>query len=248
MACLLGAALAGCAADGRLNLKKLDFSKLKQPDWIKWDRDQKLAQAKPPAPVRTESANPAATSASTPPSVHPALPMATPARSQNQIVARGAPRPRPWRQASLNTASGQPHPRNHQMPPPEKNEQVAMAPQGKVTSETPKALAMIPPPVKPGHQKGSPAKRGYSSDDLVGLDGPSVERLLGKPDLSRKEPFAEVWQYTLGDCVLFLFIYNDEGDTAHVSHAKTGARDGDKNPEPGQCIGAILARHAQSPG
>ena len=246
MACMLGAMLTGCAADGRLDLKKIDFSKLQQPDWMKWDRDKKSPQAKPPAPVQTASANPAPASTHT--SANPAFTLAHPGRTQNQIVARGTPRPRPVRQPSLNSAYSQPQVRNHPALPPEKKEQVAKAPQGKVTSEIPRAIVVAPPPVKHGHQSGDPAKRGYSPDDLVGLDGPSVERLLGKPDLSRKEPFAEVWQYTLGDCVLFLFIYNEEGNTARVSHAETGARDGDKNPEPGQCIGAILARHTQSPG
>lgn len=242
MACMLGAALTGCAADGRLDLKKIDFSKLKQPDWVKWDRDKKSQPAKPHGPAQTASANPA------PAPANPAFTLTPPVRTRNQIVARGMPRPKPGRQASLNSAYGQPQIRNHPALPPEKKEQVAMAPQGKVTSERPKAIVVTQPPAKHGQQGGDPARRGYSPDDLVGLDGPSVERLLGKPDLSRKEPFAEVWQYALGNCVLFLFIYNEEGSTARVSHAETSAREGDKNPEPGQCIGAILARHAQSPG
>lgn len=248
LACMLAAALSGCAGDGRLDLKRLDFSKLKQPDWIKWDRDKKPAQAKPPAPVQTAQAKPAPATAPAAPAIPAAMPATLPDNTGKQMVAYGVPRPKPWRPAYANSQSGLPQPRYRQLQPQEIKEQVAKAPQGKVTSEIPEALAALPPPVKPGRKQGDAVKGGYSPDDLVGLDGPSVERLLGKPDLSRKEPFAEVWQYAHGDCVLFLFIYTQEANIARVSHAETGARDGGAIPEPGQCVGAILARHAQSPG
>ncbi len=234
LACMLGAALAACASDGRLDLKKLDFSGLKQPDWIRWNKDKKAPQTTPPSAAQN-TATPGAAAPRTA-TTRTALPPAT--------AAHGLPRPKPPRprsaQAWLPLAQ---QPRQKQTP--EVKEQPAKAPQGKVTSEIPQALAVLPPPGKPPRADG---KGGYSPEDLIGLDKPAVERLLGKPDLSRKEPFAEVWQYAHGDCVLFLFIYAGDGGVARVSHAETGARDGGKNPEPGQGIGAILARNAATPG
>ena len=45
LAFTLGATLTGCASDGRLDLKKLDFSRLqfKQPDWMRWERDKQAS-------------------------------------------------------------------------------------------------------------------------------------------------------------------------------------------------------------
>ncbi len=96
LACMLGVALSGCAEDGRLDLKRIDFSKLKQPDWIKWDRDKKPGQAKPPAPVQTASAKPARAAApAAAAGIPPARPATLPANTGKQMVADGMPRPRP---------------------------------------------------------------------------------------------------------------------------------------------------------
>lgn len=235
LACTLGVALSGCASDGRLDLKKLDLSKLKQPDWLSWDR--KAPGTTPPVQAQnTATPAPATPGAATPQPVNNTI-------NTIPAVANGLPRPKPWRPVSARNPIPQAPVGQRQAE--EVKEQPAKAPQGKVTTEAPQALAVLPPPGKAPRTDG---KGGYTPDDLVGLDGPSVERLLGKPDLSRKEPFAEVWQYAHGDCVLFLFIYAQDGGVARVTHAETGARDGGKNPEPGQCIGAILARNAATPG
>lgn len=242
LASMLAVSLAGCANDGRLDLKKLDFGKLniRQPDWMHWD---KAAPASPEAQTATT------TSPQTPNPADPvadARPAAPQPATITPALAQGLPRPRPWRPVAAQPVIPRSAARQSQRAEiSEIKEQPTKAPQGKVTSEIPQALAVLPSPAKPPRAQG---KGGYSPDDLVGLDGPAVERLLGKPDLSRKEPFAEVWQYTHGDCVLFLFIYAEDGGAGRVSHAETGARDGGKNPEPGQCIGAILARNAAVPG
>lgn len=236
--CLLGASVSACASDGRLDLKNLSKMQFKQPGWMRWDRD------KPPAPAAGTPApqqSAAVPSAQPPAAVTPSQP-ATPARTAD-AGRTVQPRPKPWRPLSQTAAAAAPLPRKS--PVMEVKEQPASAPQGKVTSEIPQALAVLPSPAKPPRAQG---KGGYTPDDLVGLDIPAVERLLGKPDLSRKEPFAEVWQYAHGDCVLFVFIYAQDGGAARVTHAETGARDGGTTPEPGQCIGAILSRNTAKPG
>jgi len=229
---MISMTLSACANDGRLDLKKLNFSRLAQPDWMRWDKDDKASKTNPQsAATRADTAAKSTTA--------PAPATAT------RTTANGLPRPKPSRPTAVY--AGIPKATYRQTQTPEIKEQPAKAPQGKVTSEIPKALAALPPQGKPKTPR-TQGEGSYTANDLVGLDAPSVERLLGKPDLSRKEPFAEVWQYTLGDCVLFLFIYAEAGGTGRVSHAETSARDGGKDPEPGQCIGAILARNAATPG
>lgn len=255
LAFTLSVTLTACASDGRLDLKKLDLAtlKVKQPDWMRWDRDKKPTTAPAPspaaqtAPSTTSSAAATATAQTTPDNAHRTTPLhpsvAASPRAAHSTYSSATPRPRPARVTpQLTKSSPLPPPRSRVAEP---KEQPAKAPQGKVTSEIPEALAVLPPPGKTPRTEG---KGGYSTNDLVGLDGPAVEKLLGKPDLSRKEPFAEVWQYAHGDCVLFLFIYAEAGGVTRVSHAETGARDGGATPEPGQCIGAILSRNAAAPG
>ena len=46
--------------------------------------------------------------------------------------------------------------------------------------------------------------------ELTGRAQPDILALLGKPDLERDEPPAELWQYRAADCVLNLFFYRDQ--------------------------------------
>jgi len=232
LTCMLSITLSACANDGRLDLKKLDFSRLKQPDWMRWDKDDKASKTNPQSAATRADTSAKSTTAQAP-------------AAATRTTANGLPRPKPSRPAAVY--AGMPKATYRQTQTSEIKEQPAKAPQGKVTSEIPKALAALPPQGKPKTPR-TQGEGSYTANDLVGLDAPSVERLLGKPDLSRKEPFAEVWQYTHGDCVLFLFIYAEAGGAGRVSHAETSARDGGKDPEPGQCIGAILTRNAATPG
>ncbi len=254
LAFTLGATLTGCASDGRLDLKKLDFSRLqfKQPDWMRWERDK---QASPPAAPSSQNSAAAGEPAAAPVAATQKISPIAATSASNAVTPkasyivpasagpRSLPRPKPGRAAAAASRTAPLAARKTFAE--EVKEQPAKAPQGKVTTEIPQALAVLPPPAKAPRSEG---KGGYSTNDLVGLDVPAIERLLGKPDLSRKEPFAEVWQYSHGGCVLFLFIYAEAGGAARVSHAETGARDGGEDPEPGQCIGTILSRNAAVPG
>ena len=58
--------------------------------------------------------------------------------------------------------------------------------------------------------------------DLVGLDGPSLETLLGKPGLVRRDYPAEVWQYRNPSCVLDVYLYPDD-ERLTVTHAEARA-------------------------
>jgi len=48
-------------------------------------------------------------------------------------------------------------------------------------------------------------------DQLMGLDPVKLEQRLGAPELRRREPPAEVWQYRSASCILDLFLYATSG-------------------------------------
>src|SRR6185437_16057487 len=73
-----------------------------------------------------------------------------------------------------------------------------------VAEVTPKSAS--PQPAPPAPENGAPAIK-----DLAGLKPADVLSILGKPDLKRDEPPAELWQYRAADCVLNLFFYDDAG-------------------------------------
>lgn len=60
--------------------------------------------------------------------------------------------------------------------------------------------------------------------ELAGMAPPEILALLGKPDLQREEPPAEIWQYRTADCVLDLFFYR-QGDDLRLVHAETRDRE-----------------------
>ena len=46
---------------------------------------------------------------------------------------------------------------------------------------------------------------------LMGLDRAGLAKLLGDPELTRREPPAEIWQYRGGSCVFDVFLYEEAG-------------------------------------
>ncbi len=46
---------------------------------------------------------------------------------------------------------------------------------------------------------------------LMGLDRAGLAKLLGDPELMRREPPAEIWQYRGGSCVFDVFLYEQAG-------------------------------------
>ncbi|MEQ1887722.1 MAG: hypothetical protein ABL951_00925, partial [Alphaproteobacteria bacterium] len=150
LAFTLGAILTGCASDGRLDLKKLDFSRLqfKQPDWMRWDRDK---QASPPAAPSSQNsaaagepaaAPVAATQKNSPIAATSASNAVTPKASYIVPASAGAtrlPRPKPGRAAAASKTAPLAARKTFAE---EVKEQPAKAPQGKVTTEIPQALAV----------------------------------------------------------------------------------------------------------
>lgn len=244
LAGLAQASLAACAADSHRQFPKIEFARLKQPDWWPWKNREKT--------ISNKGANDAASgqqaTSSVPPAPAPAIaPAPTRVAGNLRAATRSAPAPsarlHPPSIQSWDTPRARPA-RGAALVKPVAAEPVTKAPQGKVEQGKLPELATA----APGAVPKSVASTRYSVEDLMGLNGPAVERLLGKPDLSRKEPFAEVWQYTHGDCVLFLFLYPSEKGGPEVTHAETGARDGGKDPDSRQCVSALAARNTATPG
>ena len=54
---------------------------------------------------------------------------------------------------------------------------------------------------------------------LVGAAPSAISARLGEPDFRRAEPHAEIWQYTGGDCSLFVYFYETDGGALGSSGA-----------------------------
>jgi hypothetical protein len=80
--------------------------------------------------------------------------------------------------------------------------------------------------------EGTP--RAPDIKDLAGLKPNDVLSMLGKPDLQRAEPPAELWQYRAADCVLNLFFYSDAGGS-HLTHAEAWQRTLAGGSSPARC-------------
>ncbi len=61
--------------------------------------------------------------------------------------------------------------------------------------------------VRPGVPRAAPAA---GPEDMIGLDGGSVTRLLGRPGFTRVEGPAQVWQYASRSCVLDIVFYDSK--------------------------------------
>lgn len=83
---------------------------------------------------------------------------------------------------------------------------------------------------------------------LIGLDPGGLESMLGAPELRRREPPAEMWQYRTEACVLDLYLFADGDDAQSVpavvdyaARARTAEPDGGP-VDPARCLGALAAR------
>jgi hypothetical protein len=96
-------------------------------------------------------------------------------------------------------------------PPAETAEPAATAPAGGGETAEPPA----PEPAAP-ETAALPAEPEIDDDParLLGLDDAGLAELLGQPDLKRREPPAEIWQYRGGSCVFDVFLYAPAGTAA----------------------------------
>jgi hypothetical protein len=80
---------------------------------------------------------------------------------------------------------------------------------------------------------------------LMGLDQTALARLLGDPDLKRREPPAEVWQFRGDTCVFDVFLYPEAGQP-RVTYLE--ARDDlARQVDAGRCLGALLWARGREP-
>ncbi|MEK7246572.1 MAG: hypothetical protein AAB223_11195 [Pseudomonadota bacterium] len=128
-------------------------------------------------------------------------------------------------------------------------------------AEVPSAIyAPAPAPDAPAPDRAArpPARPETPPADasaLVGRDARAVAELLGEPQLKRRDPPAELWQYRAGPCVLDLFLYADKaGSAATVTHVEMRAvpppgAHAPKNIDPAASApGFSLGRHAPPGG
>ena len=60
--------------------------------------------------------------------------------------------------------------------------------------------------------------------EMIGWNETKIARVLGSASLVRRDLGSEIWQYQTPDCVLFLFLYPDDGvpKIKHVDSRSTG--------------------------
>ena len=78
-------------------------------------------------------------------------------------------------------------------------------------------------------------------DSLIGLAPQQIGETLGVPELQRREPPAEVWQYRTRTCVFDLYIYEEDGARQAVHYTARSRTNG--TVDAAQCLGSIVERY-----
>lgn len=105
----------------------------------------------------------------------------------------------------------------------------------------------LPPPNGPQVAALPEPDRLPGPQDLTGLDGLQIEALLGSPDFRRRDPPAELWQYSGPGCILDAFLYADGGSTLRVRHVEARSRSVTRVPL-ADCYRSILADRKKPDG
>jgi hypothetical protein len=82
--------------------------------------------------------------------------------------------------------------------------------------------------------------------ELVGLDHTVVRRALGDPQHIRNEMPAQVWQYATGDCVVDLYLYDQDGAWT-VTYVEARSHTAESAPT-ARCLRSLLERPTASAG
>jgi len=92
----------------------------------------------------------------------------------------------------------------------------------------------------------APASLHLSGDpkELVGLDHVVVRRALGEPLHIRNEMPAQVWQYATGDCVVDLYLYDQDGAWT-VTYVEARSHTAESAPT-ARCLKSLLERPTAS--
>ncbi|WP_395019347.1 hypothetical protein [Dongia sp.] len=81
--------------------------------------------------------------------------------------------------------------------------------------------------------------------ELLGLDHSALRRVLGKPAQVRRELSAQVWQYVTGDCVVDLYLYDDDAGALKVTYVEARSRSAEPSPT-SRCLKSLLERPTAS--
>ena len=81
--------------------------------------------------------------------------------------------------------------------------------------------------------------------ELIGLDHTALRRVLGKPAQTRNEWTAQVWQYVTGDCVVDLYLYDDDSGALKVTYVEARSRSAEPTPT-SRCLKSLLERPTAS--
>jgi hypothetical protein len=82
--------------------------------------------------------------------------------------------------------------------------------------------------------------------ELVGLDHAVVRRALGDPLHIRNEMPAQVWQYATGDCIVDLYLYDQDGAWT-VTYVEARSHSAESAPT-ARCLKSLLERPTASAG
>ena len=75
---------------------------------------------------------------------------------------------------------------------------------------------------------------------LVGAAPSAISARLGEPDFRRAEPHAEIWQYTGGDCSLFVYFYETDGGALGSRYVDARKLEGGAASKDA-CLAAVMA-------
>ncbi|MEE8499555.1 MAG: hypothetical protein V3S27_03195 [Kiloniellales bacterium] len=98
----------------------------------------------------------------------------------------------------------------------------------------PETAALPPPPAI----DDDPAR-------ILGLGPDRLTELLGRPELTRREPPAEIWQYRGESCVFDVFLY-EEGGLARVTYLEARDASAQRVAERG-CLNQLLRARLAEP-
>ncbi|MBF0372550.1 MAG: hypothetical protein HQL39_03945 [Alphaproteobacteria bacterium] len=85
---------------------------------------------------------------------------------------------------------------------------------------------------------------GGETRRLQGLASPEVQAALGRPNFTRRDATAEIWQYYGAGCILDLFLY-DESGVARVAFLQVRGPVAGQAPA-GRCLRDLLERREAS--
>jgi hypothetical protein len=110
----------------------------------------------------------------------------------------------------------------------------------------PKSIPLATTPAVAHGETMLPTATRLSGDpkELVGLDHTALRRVLGKPAQMRKELTAQVWQYVTGDCVVDLYLYDQDGGM-RVTYVEARSRTAEPTPT-SRCLKSLLERPTAS--